>query len=96
MLADAAAEVRDRLSLVNAVILHFFGSISLGGNKRAKRRRTGRKSDNRSLCQLHLINIGGEGGEAMKRAIFDFAGIPFGPDLKLYRTALENLEHFGY
>jgi hypothetical protein len=96
LIADFAAEVRNRLFFVDTVLLHFFGSISTGGNKRAKRRRTGRKRDNCPLCQLHLLEIGGEGGEWIKRNIAQFADIPVGSDLKLFRSAIENLEYWGY
>lgn len=100
MLADFAAFVRETLALTDGVVLHFFGAISInpdpssGGSNRAKRRRTGRTTDNR--CRLRMLDLGGEGGMWIKRTIAGYADIPVGPHLKLLRSALENLKFWGY
>ena len=66
--------------------------ILRAGNRANKRRRTGRKSDNR----CHLGMLGGEGSESIKRTIAGYADISVGSDLKMLRSALENLEFWGY
>jgi hypothetical protein len=99
LLADFAAVARETLALTDGVVLHFFGAMcidpaSSGGKKRAKRRRTGRTSDN--CCYLRLLDLGGEGGIFIKRTIAEYADIPVGLILKLTRRALENVEFWGY
>jgi hypothetical protein len=99
LLADFAAEAKETLAHTDGVVLQFFGAMSIdpcptGSKKRAKRRRTGRTSDN--CCHLRLLDLGGEGGMFIKRTIAEFAGISVGPYLKLLRSALENLEYWGY
>jgi len=95
-LADFAAEVRDRLADADGYVIHFLGAIALDPSpgKRSKRRRTGRRTDN--CCHLRMLDLGYETGAVIKRKIAEFAGIPVGPELKMLRAALENLQFWGY
>jgi hypothetical protein len=92
-LADFAAEVRERLEATDGFILDFFGAVSISpsNRKRSKRRRTVR-----GKCNLRMLDLGYETGSVIKRMICEYADIPVGPELKLLRAALENLEYWGY
>ena len=96
LLADFAMEVRARLEVTDSFVLHFFGAISIdpSTSKHSKRRRTGRKTDDR--CHLRMLDLGEETASSIKRKIAEYAGIPVGPQLKLLRAAVENLQYWGY
>jgi hypothetical protein len=48
------------------------------------------------LLSLPLLNLGAETSIAWKRSIAEYAGIPYGAELKVLRAALANLEKCGF
>ena len=82
IIAQFAGEVRAHLETFEAFILTFLRGISTFEQHCAPAKR----------CQLPRLDT----GDDIKRLIAQFADVPLGTELLLLRSALENLEFWGY
>lgn len=90
-----AGELRDVMQLSEAFVFEFLEAISIQLPP-AKKRGCKKRGQLSKTCHLHLLDLGGETVNFLKRSIAEFAGAPMGPKYKLMRNASEHLALWGY
>jgi hypothetical protein len=86
-LADFALKVRERIDVADTFILNFLRGIAVDTTPRVAPKKR---------CHLPRLDCGHETGVHFKRQIAEYAGVPMGHELKMLRSALANLEFWGY
>jgi len=83
LLAKLSKELRKKLGTVEVFIMTFLRGMAIPNKRRVP-----------PALRCHLPKL--DGGEDIKRLIGEFVGIDFGKELKLLRSAVGNLEFWGY
>ena len=86
-LVNFALKVRERVGVANIFILNFLRGITVDKTPRVAPKKR---------CLLPRLDCGQETCIHFKRLIAEYAGVPMGHKLKMLRSALANLEFWGY
>lgn len=95
-LSGFGQQLRSKMQVTEAYVLHFLGPMSIQPPPPKKRGRKKRGQQPSTICHLPSLALGGEGGSYIKRLIAEYADIPVGPKYKLMRDASEHMAYFGY